>query len=220
MLFNMGELRESLKVGDEVHTRRQSIQGDASEPLSMTVNSAERLVRLGRPQEAIDLTRTAVALARSSGNSLWLLRALNIQCTGYLNLGQLPEAESTLHELKAALERGSATDPHFRGMVDRREARASLDLAARAELALGRPVDAERFARQAVAMAEAVARQPDTSADVGEALLLLAKAEIVQGRNAEAQPLLERATRCLTNGLGAEHDLSREALTLANRNRA
>jgi eukaryotic-like serine/threonine-protein kinase len=252
VLFNMGEMRESLKVSDEVHVRRQSIQGDTSEPLSMTVNSAERLVRLGRPQEGIDLARTAIAQARSSGNSLWLLLALSTQCAGYINSGQLPEAESTLQDLKTALESGSATNPHFRGMLDRlqsllelrrgnpaaalqsanaalaatgvpangksRDARASLDLAARAALALGRPVDAERFARQALGMAEAVARTPDTSADVGEALLLVAKAEIEQGRKTEAQPLLERAARCLTNGLGADHALSQEALSLANRN--
>jgi hypothetical protein len=246
VLFNMGELRESLKVSNEVHTRRQSIQGDASEPLSMTVNSADRLIRLGMPQQGLALASTAIALARSSGNSLWLIRALNAQCLAYINSGQLPEAESSLKDLTSALERGSATDPHFRGLLDRvkgllelrrgdptaalqsanaslaatgvpangqsREARASLDLAARAALALGRPVDAERFARQALGMAEAVARTADASADVGEALLLLAKAEIDQGRIAEAQPLLERATRCLTNGLGAEHDLTREAL--------
>jgi eukaryotic-like serine/threonine-protein kinase len=254
VLFNMGELRESLKVSDEVHTRRQSIQGDTSEPLSMTVNSADRLIRLGMPQEGLALARTAIALAGSSGNSLWLIRALNAQCVGYIDLGQLPDAESSLKELTTALEGRSATYPHFRGMLDRvkgllelrrgdpaaalqsasaslaatgvpangqsREARASLDLAARAALAVGRPVDAERFARQALGMAEAVARAPDTSADVGEALLLLAKAEIDQGRNTEARPLLERAARCLTNGLGADHALSQDALTLANRNRA
>jgi eukaryotic-like serine/threonine-protein kinase len=254
VLFNMGELRESLKVSDEVHVRRQLIQGDGSEPLSMTVNSAERLVRLGRAQEGIDLAGAAIAQARSSGNSLWLRLALSTQCAGYINSGRLPEAEAALQDLKTALESGDATDPHFRGILDRlqsllelhrgnpaaalqsanaslaatgapangksREARAALDLAARAALALDRPVDAERFARQAVGMAEAVARGPETSADVGEALLLLAKAEITQGRKEEAQPLLERAARCLTNGLGAEHALSREALTVASRNKS
>jgi hypothetical protein len=64
-------------------------------------------------------------------------------------------------------------------------------------------------------VAEADARGPDTSADVGEALLLLAEAEAAQGRTTEAQPLLARAARCLTNGLGADHPLTREALALA-----
>jgi serine/threonine protein kinase len=253
VLFNMGEIRESLIVGDEVHQRRLAIQGDAPEPLSTTVNTAERLMRLGRLQEGIDLARIARTQARSSGNSLWLIFALSSLCSGYISAGQLPEAETTIQELTTALDSGSGTDPHFRGMLDRihallelhrgeaaaalqsanaslaatgvpangqsREARVALDFAARAALALGRPADAERFARQAVSIAEAVARGPDTSADVGEALLLLAEAGIAQGRKAEAQPQLERATRCLTNGLGAEHRLTQEALSLAKGNK-
>jgi eukaryotic-like serine/threonine-protein kinase len=253
VLFNMGEISESLKVGDEVHKRHLAILGDAPEPLSMTVNTAERLIRLGRFQEGIDVARIAGTQARSSGNSLWLIFSLSSLCLGYVNSGQLAEAESTIQELKTALNSGSGTDPHFRGMLDRlhallelrrgdaaaalqsanaslaatgapangqsREARAALELAARAALALDRPVDAEGFARQAVSMAEAVARGPDTSADVGEALLLLAEASIAQGRKAEAQSVVERALRCLTNGLGAEHTLSREAFALAASNK-
>jgi tetratricopeptide (TPR) repeat protein len=96
-----------------------------------------------------------------------------------------------------------------------RDARASLNLAARASLALGQPEDAEKFARQALQLAEAVARGPDTSADVGEALLLVAMANIAEGRAAEAQPLLERSVRCLTNGLGGAHPRTEEAIQLA-----
>jgi eukaryotic-like serine/threonine-protein kinase len=253
VLYNMGEIRESLKVDDEVHRRHLAILGDSPEPLSMTVNTAERLIRIGKLQEGIDLARMAQTQARSSGNSLWLIFALSSLCAGYINSGQLPEAESAIQELTTALNSGSGTDPHFRGMLDRlhgllelrrgdaaaalqsasaslaatgvpangqsREARVALDLAARAALALDRPADAERSARQAVSVAEAVAREPDTSADVGEALLLLAQAEIAQGRKAEAQPVLARAVRCLTNGLGAEHALSQEAIVLAASNK-
>jgi ATP/maltotriose-dependent transcriptional regulator MalT len=174
---------------------------------------------------------------------------------GYLQLGQIPEAEAALQEMTTAMGNGeSAMDPRYRGLAETlhgllqlrrgdpaaaldsanaalaaigapakgsgREARASLELAANAALALDRSVDAERFARQELHIAEAVARGPDTSADVGEALLLLAKAEIAQGRAAEAQPLLDRAVRCLTNGLGKDHDQTREALALVPANRA
>jgi hypothetical protein len=170
-------------------------------------------------------------------------------CIAYINLGQLPEAESTIQETAAALGNGATMDQHFRGLLDRLrgllelkrgdaaaalqsanaslaamaggangkplDERPSLDLAASAALALGRSADAEHFARQALDIAQAVARGPDTSADVGEALLLLAKADMAQGRIAEARPLLERAARCLANGLGADHALTREALALA-----
>jgi serine/threonine protein kinase len=254
VLFNMGEFQASTSATEDVRQRRLAIQGDSTEPLSMTVNYAELLVRLGSVQQGLDLARSASTQARNSGNTLWLIFALRTECTAYIHLGQLSPAESTIQEITTALGSGSTPDQHFRGLLDRlrgllelqrgdpaaalrsanaslaatgvpadgksREARATLDLAAGAALALGRPVDAEQFAHQALGMAEAVARGPDTSADVGEALLLLAKAEIAQGRTAEAQPLLERAARCLSNGLGADHALSREALALATHNKA
>jgi serine/threonine-protein kinase len=252
--FNMGEIKASMVAIEEVRRRFQAIQGDSSEPLSLISTYAERLVRLGRLQEGLDVAGTASAQARSSGNRLWLLFALRTMCTAYIELGRLPEAESTIHETAIAVGNGPAIDARFLGLLDRLrgllelqradsaaalrsanaslaaitagartktlEERTSLTLAARAALASGRSGDGEHFARQLLVTAESVARGPDTSADVGEALLLLAKAEIAQGRAAEAQPLLERAARCLTNGLGADHAMTREALELATQKRA
>jgi eukaryotic-like serine/threonine-protein kinase len=248
VLFNMGEVQAAAGVSEDVRKRRLSIQGDSSEPLSMTVTYAERLIRLGRVQEGLDVALTAGTRARSSGNKLWLLAALRAICTAYIDLGRLPEAESTIQETVTALGNGSPTDVNYRGLVDRLRGRLelqrgdtgaalqsakaslaaiggdangksleglpSLNLAAAAALAVGRSAEAQGFAQQALSMAEGVARGPDTSADVGEALLLLAKADMAQGRIAEARPLLERAARCLTNGLGAEHALTREARAL------
>jgi eukaryotic-like serine/threonine-protein kinase len=252
--FNMGEIQASMGAIEDVRKRRLAIQGDSSEPLSMTSNYADRLVRMGRVQEGLDLARTASTQARSSGNTLWLVFALRTMCLAYIELGRLSEAESTIQETSIALGNSSAMDQRFRGLLDRLrgllelqrgdpaaalqsanaslaamaggangkpiDERPSLDLAARAALTLGRSADAEHFARQLLSVAEAVARGPDTSADVGEALLLLAKAEIAQGRATEAQPLLDRAARCLTNGLGADHALTREAFALATHKQA
>ena len=247
VLNNIGELQAALRIADEVRKRRFAIEGDAPEPLSMTVNYASNLVRLGRPQEGITQARGAYTRARASGNAFWMLFALNTECVGEIDLAQFPEAEATLGQLAAGIDQGSASDPHFPGLVDRlrgqlqlgrgeaeaalqsvkaslaanvdakngRDARASLILAARASLVLGKPEDAEKFAQQALRIAEAVTRGPDTSADVGEALLLVAKANIAEGRAGEAQPLLERAVRCLTNGLGAGHARTAEAIQLA-----
>jgi serine/threonine protein kinase/tetratricopeptide (TPR) repeat protein len=247
VLNNIGELQAALRTADEVRKRRFAIEGDAPEPLSMTVNYASNLVRLGRAQEGISQARGAFARAQASGNTFWMLFALNTECAGEIDSAQFPEAEATLQQLATGIEKGSASDPHFPGLVDRlrgqlqlgrgeaeaalqsakaslaanreakngRDARASLNLAARASLALGRPEDAEKFAQQALQIAEAVTRGPDTSADVGEALLLEAKADIAEGRAPEAQPLLERSVRCLTNGLGAGHPRTAEAVQLA-----
>jgi serine/threonine protein kinase len=255
VLFNMGEFRASFAVAEDVRNRRLAIEGDASEPLSMTVNAASLLVRLGKLQEGVDLAHTASVRARSAGNSRWLILALRTMCMGYEQLGQMPEAEAALQEMTTVMGKGESTmDPRYRGLSDilrgllelRRgdpgaalnganaalavigaqakgkvlDAYASFELAANAALVLGRSVDAEGFAREELHLTEAVARGPDTSANVGAALLLLAKAEIAQGRGAEAQPLLERAVRCLTNGLGADHTLTREALALVTHNKA
>ena len=252
--FNMGEIQASMSAIEDVRRRRLAIQGDASEPLSMTDNYADRLVRLGRLQEGLDLARTASSRARSSGNRLWLVFALRTMCIAYIELGQPDEAESTIGETAIAMGDGSDFDRHFLGLLDRlrgldelkrgdpaaalqsakaslaamaggangrpSDERASLNLAARAALALGRSAEAEHYARQFLGVAEAVARGPDTSADVGEALLLLSRAEIAQGRSLEGQSLLARAARCLTNGLGPDDALTREALELAAHNKA
>jgi eukaryotic-like serine/threonine-protein kinase len=247
--FNLGEIAASMGAIEEVRKRRQKIQGDSSEPLSMTSTYADRLVRVGRIQEGLDLARDASTRARSSGNTLWLIFALRTMCAAYIQLGQLSDAETTIQETAIAVGGGANMDQHFLGLLDRLrgllelkrgdpaaalqsanaslaamaggangkplDERTSLNLAARAALAAGRSADGEHFARQLLGVAETVARGPDTSADVGEALLLLAEAEFAQGRATEAQALLARATRCLRNGLGADHALTREALALA-----
>jgi eukaryotic-like serine/threonine-protein kinase len=110
-------------------------------------------------------------------------------------------------------------------------------VAAEIAFAEGAGADAERFAGDALAISESVARGLDTSADVGEALLRLAQARIAAspakvtsfaGRverasasfdqrtsaGADTKSTLERAVRCLTNGLVSNHPLTREARSL------
>jgi hypothetical protein len=79
--------------------------------------------------------------------------------------------------------------------------------------------DAEKFAHDALVLSEPIARGPDTSADVGEALLRAAEARLAARTKPEPLPsdvkaMLERAARCLTNGLGAEHPLVTETRKL------
>jgi hypothetical protein len=88
---------------------------------------------------------------------------------------------------------------------------AALRSAARIELAGGSASVAERYARAAVEVAEGVARDPAPSADVGEALLLLGLAQRAAGNLSAARQSFQRASVTLTNGLGAEHRLTREA---------
>jgi hypothetical protein len=82
--------------------------------------------------------------------------------------------------------------------------RPALLSAARATLALGDLPAAEAYARAALRIAESVARGPDTSADVGESLLVLARIEGAEHHLTEVRPLLSRALRCFTAGIGPD----------------
>jgi eukaryotic-like serine/threonine-protein kinase len=91
---------------------------------------------------------------------------------------------------------------------------AALRTAAQAHLAAGHAGSAATAASAAFDASRRVARTPEASADVGEALLLLARAQRAAGSGgrdsaARAAPILARA-------LGAEHALAREAQALAS----
>jgi serine/threonine-protein kinase len=75
--------------------------------------------------------------------------------------------------------------------------------AARAALRLDDMSAAQAYAHDALAIAERVARAPDSSADVGEILLLMASL-----RPEQARELLARAVKCLDNGLGPQAPLT------------
>jgi tetratricopeptide (TPR) repeat protein len=93
-------------------------------------------------------------------------------------------------------------------------------LAARTALAVGDAPRAIDHARAALRIVEPIARGPDTSADVGDTLLLLARGLLSEHQDAEARPLLARALRCLRNGYGADHPTTREAEALISKQRS
>lgn len=117
----------------------------------------------------------------------------------------------------AAARRHIDTALKFAGYRTERPQRALgrvLLVASEVASAQGPAVDAEGFASDALAISESVARGPDTSADVGEALLRLAQARIATNAGADTKSILERAVRCLTNSLASDHPLTREARRL------
>jgi hypothetical protein len=89
-----------------------------------------------------------------------------------------------------------------------------LQMVATASLAEHDTAHAEQYAKDALVLFEGLARGPDTSADVGEALLHLAQARMNEASKAEIRALLTRAVRCLSNGLAPDHPLTLEARTL------
>jgi tetratricopeptide (TPR) repeat protein len=93
----------------------------------------------------------------------------------------------------------------------------AFSLAAKTALAAGDPARAFEHARAALQIVEPIARAADTSADVGDALLIMGKALIAQGKPGDARALLERASKCLSNGYGADHPTTRDASQLSTR---
>ncbi len=86
---------------------------------------------------------------------------------------------------------------------------------ARIQLARHEWTAAAESARAAVEIFERDSIDPSRSADVGEATLLLARAQHEQALTSQARRNLPRAIECLRNGLGAEHELTRQAQAFA-----
>ena len=91
---------------------------------------------------------------------------------------------------------------------------SALSMASRIYLKDGRADQAEKFANEALRIAESIARDARQSADVGEALLVLSAARLAQGDQATARSLVARAVEALTNGLGEAHTLTASAKAL------
>jgi len=91
---------------------------------------------------------------------------------------------------------------------------AALTAASRIYLAKNQPAPAESFALAALRISEGIARDPAQSADVGEAALVLAALQRSKGDRAGARASADRAVQALTNGLGGDHAITREATAL------
>jgi tetratricopeptide (TPR) repeat protein len=133
---------------------------------------------------------------------------------------RLAELRRTLAEMELARSRHDAAMEHvdaallkfgYPGDKSGIGLPTALISASRIALARGDIDGARSFAEQALALAESIARDPRASADVGESLLTLARARKTGGQDASSQALLERAVEALSNGLGSEHELTKQA---------
>ncbi len=87
-------------------------------------------------------------------------------------------------------------------------------VASRVYLRQGARDKAMEFAKAAVRIAENTARDPKQSADVGEALLVLANAQDSAGDRAGARASAQRSVEALSTALGENHSLTRAARRL------
>ncbi len=166
---------------------------------------AAALVAVGRFDEATAAAEEARNLATKMDRNA---QALIENCRTEIALRR-DDLDAAAISSRAALKLAGYGTEHAERQLNR-----ALLLATAVALRSGAPADAETYGKTALSRTESLARGPDTSADVGEALLLLAKVRIAQGSTAEAKPLLDRAVRCLENALDKQHPLAVEARQL------
>jgi eukaryotic-like serine/threonine-protein kinase len=163
---------------------------------------SEALLRLGRLADAARVADEGEKLARTAEPGM---RAQMAMVQAELALARNDVSEAQRRSAYALELAGHKTPTPQRFLM-----RALLTAAATAMRAHAY-AQAEAYARDALKLAETLARGAETSADVGESLLALARARMQQGAPSDARPMLERAVRCLENGLSESHSLTDEA---------
>lgn len=204
MLISMRRPKEALAV-IEPALQRARTAGSPKGLVQALRNYGAALLGLGRSDEAAAAAEEAALIAaKMDRNSQALIENLRTEIA--LERSDLNAARASS---QAALKLAGYDTEHAERQLNR-----ALLLAAGVTLRTGDLADAETYAQAALRRTDAVARGPETSADVGEALLLLAKVRIAQGKTTEAKPLLTRAARCLENALDQQHPLAVEARQL------
>jgi hypothetical protein len=173
------------------------------------VGRARSLIALQRFDEAAaELARAAASRSEAEGPdvSVQATRIQIVRAELLLAEHRGAEAAQTLQSVVAVIR---AHDK----IVGFLRASALLD-SAKAALALEQYADAKRLAEEALTEDLRKARNKDASADVGEASLVLAKAEQALDEASAAHAAARQAAVSLTSSLGADHALTREALAL------
>jgi hypothetical protein len=178
----------------------------------------EVYARVGRARAFIALKRfddAAAELDRAAGSrsakddldgSSETIRIQLVHAELLLAEQRAAEAAQTLQPVVTAIRSNSK-------VVGFLLARAVLEYA-QAALALGHYADATRLAQEALTENLRKARNPNLSADVGEASLQLAKAERAVGDGPAAHAAAHQAAISLDGSLGPDNALTREALAL------
>lgn len=163
---------------------------------------AKALVFAGRAGEAQPVLEKAAALMRQdeAENSLWLAQASRLRIEMLLALRRVDEAAEEVSRAFEQLEQAAGSDEPRTAALLLTQARVRL---ARAEYER-----AAESARRAAALFQKNTIDPAQSADVGEALLVLARAELAAGKVGASRRSFERARIALRNSLGDSHELS------------
>ena len=201
LLLRMGDAEGAREALREVIPRTRAA-GNVTWLLHALRIESEALLDLGRRDAARQVADEAEGRAQNAEPGLRAQMEV-VQAHLALARNDLPEAR---RRSARALEFAG-----YKGPTPHRYLPRVLLTAAATAMQANSYTEAEGYAREALKLYESVARGGQTSADVGESLLALARARMAQGAADEARPLLERAALCLANGLAESHALTREA---------
>jgi hypothetical protein len=173
------------------------------------VGRARALIALRRLDEAaaeLDRATASRVEGEDFDGSVEEIRIRIVRAELLLAEQRYAEAARTLQSVVATIH----ANPKVVGFL---LASAVLD-SAKAALALGQYADAKRLAEETLTEDLRKARNASASADVGEASLVLAKAQKGLADAPAAQAAARQAAVSLTSSLGPDHALTREALAL------
>jgi tetratricopeptide (TPR) repeat protein len=206
-LFRLGKPQEALIWYDKAQESAEKEQ-NLNVQLYAHGSRARALIALKRFAEAErELNAVSELANKDAGGGLRpVTRAQITRAELLLALGHPAQARSQLDPLIAAVRDPKGGLGSVLG--------AALLLSSRIAIAQRRTLDAENAAKEALSFSEEHARKPELSADVGEALLVLAEAQRGGNDPSGARESAGRAAVALTNSLGADHPLTREALAL------
>ena len=169
---------------------------------------ARSLMLAGRYDEArslLDRVRTAWS-ANATGNADRLADLYRTQAEIELLQGNVEQARASIDQSLAAFGYPQAAPAPFLSNA--------LTTAAQIYAKAGELDRAESFATAALRLSESIAREPRQSADVGEALFVLASVKRERGDNSAAAEYARRSFEALSDSLGQQHPLTRNVAQL------
>jgi serine/threonine-protein kinase len=189
----------------EQSERAWHLQGATARELVVRTLRSHALFQLGRADEARgvlpDLTTLAEAADQTSRQSF--VRAGTIRAGVLLALGEVAHARTQISEV---IDRIRTSNDCARWKI------SALLMAAHIADAVGGVSEAGYYAAEALELAQLRALRTERSADVGEALLVLATLRREEGDLKAAAAMIPRARIALADGLGARHSLTRAAV--------
>ncbi|HJW51658.1 MAG TPA: serine/threonine-protein kinase [Burkholderiaceae bacterium] len=206
LMHKFGDLQGAQRELAAAATRARA-QGSVGRALSIELALARVLLDLGRTEEAERLLVSIETAGPRTPRSP-LVTTKTVRAELLLAQHDLAQASQVIEDEIVAI--GFPTAKESAPLA------TALRVAARVQLASGNAERAQQRAADALAVSERVARNAAKSADAGEALLLLAQAQRLNGESAASVATAKRAAQTLAGGFGNDHSLTRAARALAD----